>query len=306
MLGDSTNGLNHDPSDVESRLYQVGNAMQSLQRNQQDFALSATDKNHLTKLLEIWADDPVPEQNSFMSSALFEDATKQSIRELAEALTSIMGQIAVSRHLWDKIYAKMIRSTAINLPAFALALGLVKTSPEGTNEVAKALRVGLTSDDDETASNAVRGIYRWLAATSDLESKVPQPPEDLVLEVGIAIASRRNAVIVAAMQLAEWIYGNGQDSHKETIQQLVDHGLTYLAQELRYDHPHDNSDEIPRKRFYCAKLAVAMGKCGLGESPAVVTWLEMAKEDPLPEVRQAIAENDPHQSWRNRPQIEPD
>ena len=108
-------------------------------------------------------------------------------------------------------------------------------------------------------------------------------------EIGIAIASRRNTVIVAALQLAAWVFNNGQDPHKEAIQQLVEDGLRYLAQELRYDRDHENPDEVPRIRLYCAELAVAMAKSGMDENPVVTRWLEIAKNDPLPEVRNAVA-----------------
>ena len=47
------------------------------------------------------------------------------------------------------------------------------------------------------------------------------------------------------------------------MQLLVEDGLRYLAQELRYDRNHENPDEVPRKRLYCAELAAAMTKCGL-------------------------------------------
>ena len=35
-------------------------------------------------------------------------------------------------------------------------------------------------------------------------------------------------------------------------------------------------------------LAAAMAKDGLHQHPAVARWLEMAREDPLPEVRNAV------------------
>ena len=139
------------------------------------------------------------------------------------------------------------------------------------------------------ATNAVSGIHQWLEAASDPGSKVPQPPDDLVREIGIAIASRRNTVIVAALQLATWIFENGQKSHKVAIQQLVEDGLRYLAQELRYDREHENPYEVPIKRLNCAELAAAIAKYRLDESPAAARWLEIARDDPLPEVRDAVA-----------------
>ena len=291
----SANDLNHDdPSDVASRLWQAGRAIQSLQRNQQELTLSHAEKDHLTRLLDIWAEDPVPEQGLFEWSAFFGSYIKDMILDVTGALPSVMGQITISQGLGDKIYEKMRQLTDKNLPAFALVPGLVKINPEWTTALAIALRVGLASDDETIASNAARGLYHWLETTSNTESNTPQPPDDLVLEVGIAIAARRNTVITAAMELAAWIYGNGQDPHKEAIQQLVEDGLRYLAEELRYDRQHNNPDEVPRKRFHCAKLAAAMAQCGLGENPAVARWLEIAQEDPLPEVRRAVTEHGPH------------
>ena len=92
------------------------------------------------------------------------------------------------------------------------------------------------------------------------------------------------------LEVAQWIFQEGQDSHKEAIRQLVEDGLSYLAQELRYDREHENPDRVPRKRLYCVRLAVEMAKDGLDASPAVARWLDMAKEDPLPEVRAAIGQ----------------
>ena len=288
ILGNSTNRLNHDPQDVESRLWQVGKAIWSLQGHGKNLILPETDKEHLAELLESWADDPVPDQDSFAKSAILANSTKQLIQNVAEALPPIMGDITMSQQLGDKIYEKMQQLTASNLPAFALAAGLVKINPERAQEVATALRVGVTSDDYQLATNAISGIHQWLEAASDPESKVPPPPDDLVREVGIAIASRRNTVIITALQSAAWIFDNGQDSHKEAIQKLAEDGLRYLAQELRYDHEHQNPDEVPRKRLYCAELAAAMAKSGMDGSPVVVLWLEIAKDDPLPEVRDAV------------------
>ena len=294
IYGNSPNGLNHDPHDVESRLWQVGEAIQALQRLGQSLMLSHADKKHLTRLLESWAEDPAPEKDSLGRSALLGDSTKQLTLDMAEALLPIIDEIAVSQQLGNKIYAKMQQLTANHLPAFALAAGVVKINPNRAGEVATALRVGVTSDDRQMAESAVAGIYQWLEATSHPESKIPQPPDDLVREVGIAIASRRNTVITTTLQLAAWIFDNGQDSHKEAIRHLAEDGLRYLAQELQYDREHEKPDEVPRKRLYCAQLAAAMAKCGLDESPIVARWLEMARKDPLPEVREAVAPGMPH------------
>ena len=171
-----------------------------------------------------------------------------------------------------------------------MATTLVKVIPERIEDIATALRVGMTSDDEELATDATRGVYLWLERALNPESPVPQPPDDLVREVGIAIASRRNTVLISALDIARWIFEEGLESHKETVRQLAEDGLKYLAEELRYNRDHENPGEVPEKRFYCVKLAVAMARDGSDTSLAVANWLDMAGEDPLPEVRAAVGQ----------------
>ena len=66
-------------------------------------------------------------------------------------------------------------------------------------------------------------------------------------------------------------------------------GLDYLAEELRYEREHDN--EIPNLRWRCAQLASSMSKAGLECRPEVIRWLELASNDPFPEVRYAMSDN---------------
>ena len=288
IRGGSANGLNHDTLDVESRLWQIGSVIRTLRRRGQHLALPEADAEHVAKLLLTWAEDPVPEKGSSWGRAFLGDHTAQVTKLIAEAIFWMIGEITPPEYVRAQILTKMQELVARDLPAYDLAAGLVRTNPERADAIATLLRVGITSNDDEMAANAVSGIHHWLEAASDPRAETPDPPEDLVREIGFAIASRRNTVIVAAMQLAAWIFENGQDADKQAIKNLASHGLRYLGQELQYDREHEKPDEIPEKRLYCVELAVAMANSGIDDDPAVTHWLETAKEDPLPEVRQAI------------------
>jgi hypothetical protein len=293
IYGNSSNGLNHDPRDVESRLWQTGQAIRILRKRGEELTLSSAEKAHLESLVKYWIEDPMPQSGQWEIFQTLADLTKQRIQDMTAALPPVIEEINVPSALGEKLYAKMQQLTEKQIPALSLSAALVKLIPERSEDIAIALRVGMTSDDDELAANAVSGVYLWLKAVLDSESQVPQPPNDLVREVGIAIASRRSTVIVPALQVAKWIFHEGQASHKESIRQLVEDGLTYLAQELRYDRKHENPDEVPRKRLYCVELAAEMARDSLNESPPVTRWLEMAREDPLPEVREAVATRRP-------------
>ena len=288
IYGNSTNGLNHNARDVESRLWQAGQAIRILRELGEDLTLSLAEKTHLEELVKCWIEEPIPQSDNWEFSPTFTELTKQRLADVAAALPPVMEEINAPPSLAEKLYAKGQQLTEQQIPVLSLPAALVKFIPGRSEDIAIALRVGMTSDDGELAIDAMSGLYIWLKAASDSESGVPQPPDDLVREVGIAIASRRSAAIVPALQVAKWIFHEGQASQKELIRQLVEDGLTYLVEELRYDRKHENPDEVPRKRLYCVELAAEMAKDGQNASPAITGWLEAATEDPLPEVRKFV------------------
>ena len=216
------------------------------------------------------------------------NAHKRHWTEVAEVLQAIIVEIALPVSVGEKLHSKLQVLIENRMPALALAAGIVQAAPDRVNEIATELRVGLTSDDRDLAASAMTGVFLWLEAALNNESEIPPPPNDLVREVGIAIASRRSTVITAALPVAQWIFDKGNESHKDAIRQLVEDGLNYLATELSYDRYHENPDSIPLQRLFCAQLALAMAKDGLDQQSAVTRWLEIAREDPLPEVRNAV------------------
>ena len=291
MNANSNNGLNHDTQDVDSRLWQVGHAIMSLRSHGQRLKLSGQQKSKLSKLVAIWAEAAIPEFAA-PEHPLFPhvgEAHKARIRAVTRALPGITGEIELSEETGEKLYEKMQTLNECQIPALAMASSVAKATRKRLADVATALRVGMTSNDNILADDAVEGLRLWIDATLEADSSVLDPPDDLVREIGIAIASRRSPVLPGALATARWIFENGDQAHKEAIRQLAHDGLNYLAEELRYDRAHDDPDEVPLQRLFCAQLAAAMAEDGLQEHPTVARWLEIDKEDPLPEVRNAVA-----------------
>ena len=178
----------------------------------------------------------------------------------------------------------------LQIPVFDLSATVVTITPTRLEDVATMLRVGITSNSHELATSAASGIRLWLSESSGPESDTPVPPRDLIREIGVAIAYRRATSLVGALQAARWIFESGTGASKKAIRQLVEDGFDYLGTELSYDRDHENPDDIPLLRRLCTELAVEMAKDGQHQHPAIVRWLESAKEDPLPEVRDAVGE----------------
>ena len=101
-------------------------------------------------------------------------------------------------------------------------------------------------------------------------SRTPMPPDNLVREIGVAVAHRRATSLPGALQAAKRIFENGTQANKEAIILLVADGLDYLATELSYDCNHENPDDVPLLRLLCTELAVAIAKDESNQHPAVV------------------------------------
>ena len=294
----SSNGLNHNPKDTKSRLWQIGNAIKSLRENRQHFALSDSEKAHVALLVQTWADDQVPERLlSETSMESFRNGYRAQVRAIAQVLPTVV-QVIDSPDLavGEKIYGKMRQLTDLQVPALDLCPTVVKLIPTRVEDVATLLRIGLASNIEEEAASAASGIRLWLSESSNPEPITPPPPDDLVREIGLAIAYRRRTSLSGSLQAARWIFENGSESNKEIICGLATDGLRYLATELSYDRHHENPEDIPLWRLLTTELAVAMAKNVQDPDPVVAEWLEAAKEDPLPEVRNTASEWQPSTS----------
>ena len=60
-----------------------------------------------------------------------------------------------------------------------------------------------------------------------------------------------------------------------------------MAEELSYDRDIQDVEEIPTLRLLCARLAAIFAQDDFEDSTVIAEWLEIAKDDPFPEMRTA-------------------
>ena len=223
----------------------------NLRSRGQRLKLSDTEKTNLQRLVEIWAEATMPEFAALDHPPFHHvgNAHKERIRAVTRVFPAITGEIGLSEEAGEKLFAKIQTLNENQIPSLALATSVVKATPKRLTDVATALRVGMTSNKKDLATDAVEGVRLWIEATLNAESGTPHPPDDLVREIGIAIASRRSPVMTDALEAARWIFANGNQIHKNAIQHLAQDGLSYLAEELRYDREQDTPDEVPCNGF---------------------------------------------------------
>ena len=267
-------------------LWHVGWAIRILAGHGKALRLSEQERSFLEISIERWAEEEVP-MSDLASITRLDDFLYEPIRRAMEGLWHLLLAIRISEPVARKLYAKIGRLDRKDFPAWRLAPGFAMALPDRFDEIVLSLRMGLASDDSRSARGAAEDLWFWLQAATVLEDGPPPPPDDLVREIGIAIATRRKAMLPVALQVAKWIFAEGAPQHRDILRDFALQGLGYMAEELRYDRDAEPDRDAPLLRWGCTHLALAMTAAGHGGDPAVARWVENARTDPLPEVRHA-------------------
>ncbi len=273
-----------NPNKIEDVFWNVGVAISELRRKGRPLQLTDDIKKYIEDLVAHWAKTDV----TSLPFPFFQNASREPTRWALRGLASILEEIVLTPPASELLYEKLRKLTDSGIPAFEPIHGLVRIMPERLDELVTWLRMGLASEDDAMAASAMSSLLMWLTASADTEKSLHPPPEDLLREVGFKIASRSSIALPQALQLAAWVFREGTSENQQTVTSLVTQGLSYLAEELRYDREHiseERSEILPLLRLSCAQLAQAMAQRGLRDEPAVDIWLTLGEKDPLPEVR---------------------
>jgi len=260
---------------------QLGTALANLKEFDRPLSLTAVDRAKLSAMVENWITIPVTPDDGPLS--------RSNIHEGVIGLQFILPEIELSSSSSNALFAKAVELNQTNTPGFRMFYGIAKFLPGKIDEIAMSMRMGFASDKVELANEAIFGFHVWLRAVSEEGSLIPAPPDDLLREIGVIIATRRRGVLHRSLRVAQWVFSGGTKEQRDTIAQPALHGLRYLIEELCYDRDHgeDGELEIPLLRWSCAHLALSMLASGYQDDSTVALWSKVAIDDPLPEVRYA-------------------
>jgi hypothetical protein len=275
-----------DKEKASIRLAEIGEILQNLKRQDTPFELLETLKANLAQLVGAWATHHTPKQGRPDPFLFNQDRGEEAVAGVAAILPYIDMTDALLQILWSKVDDMDDASGAQPFSGFPLYPLLAGYSPNKTTELIERLRRTLLSDKEDQVSMAVNSLVSWIVAYESFSEDVKSGLRSLVREVGIGIAARRDAILRSALSLAGWIFRKGPNELKTLIAADCDHGLTALVEEATYSRTGTTMD-IPSIRARCFRLAVAMANAGFSEPRGVIAWLANAKDDPLPEVRNA-------------------
>ena len=221
------------------------------------------------------------------SESIFPGDENDKTQKAISGLESLLLEIGAPEEVSQKLYRKALKLNETATPTRGVYAGLVRLLPQLREEIVQELITALASDASKVAGDALRGLAVWLRAVSEEMDGVVLPPTELVREFGLILATRRKAALANALKVAEWIFANGSDEHRNELAPLAAKGLGKLAQELQYGKRQDEEIDVPLLRWRCALLARSMEQRGFDSDQSVIRWRKEAMHDPLPEMRHA-------------------
>ena len=271
------------PMYLEDTLWNVGRAISGLRERGGSFPITDEEREYLIKLVSQWAKSPTV-SNVFDPMGLLQRYRSWAL----QGLVPILATVEIPESVGETVFEKLRGLTYSGISAFSPIGGLVRILPHRADELAHWLRTGLASGNRNIATGAVYGLANWLHESSSFNASVGSVPEDILRELGLIIAARRKESLSAALQVARQVFEHEGEDSQGIIADPILNGLDYLAEELRYVQGDEDAADL---RWRCAQLASSMSEAGLDDRPAVVRWLEIASDDPYPEVRHATLGN---------------
>ncbi len=231
------------------------------------------------------------------ASAFGEESIEKKIQNLLYALRDVVFPRA-SKAMKQSLKV-LIDDISANSMSIQMLLPIMPLIGSDLDIEAK-MRLGLASHDRHVYVTTLQGLLFWVRSESQSKqsndhSPLPELPINLIRELGVIVANRRQPHLDQAMAAVEVYLHSSGDTLDAQFLNSLNHGLHYLQTELDYRFWDDGSshfgyDQIPNLRLETVQIALCMKNIRGVDSDAVIGWIETAKVDALPEIRRVVAD----------------
>lgn len=228
----------------------------------------------------------------------------ESIERRIQNLLNALRDVVFPRAVWSAMgqaLKELIEDISANGMPIQMLLPVMPSLGSSVN-VESRMRLGLASHDRDVYVRTLQGLLYWVRGDSRIgklddnnHPNLPELPINLIRELGVIVANRRQPHLDQAMAAVEVFLRSSSDELDQQFLNSLNHGLHHLRTELDYRFWDDGNsqfdyDEIPNLRLETVQIAVCMKTKHGVDSEAVNQWIETAKADTLPEIKRLVAE----------------
>ena len=269
---------------LDQSLYAIGDAKERSDSQGFAFDLSREDEIFVVEQLRRWANVGV---SKFLFLPELDGSRRVQANNAVRGIAVLSMHVDVPSDVAEGLLRKSRQLDEVGVSTMPLLVGLTRSRPALREQAATTIRKALVSVERKLAVDATSGLQCWLhfAKSGILDA----PPEELIREVGAIVETRRRVALPSALWLAEWVFVHGAKRDQDLLRVPVKEGMRSLISALRYEDSQDTDDDfdVPLLRWRCVGIARALADSGCG-GETVSAWLDLAAEDPLPEVRRRV------------------
>lgn len=272
---------------LESYFDEFGIIMDGCRRNRIHLLLSPEEDSIVKSMIKKWASE---EFNPPSRLFLKQEHKNKELQKLI-GIARLLPFLALSREEAAMIQARIVSLENSNIACFILYPPLLSQHPELEKELIIRLKTAMIGDDEEFATFSFQALFFWLSLT-ETEEDAPPPSLGIADELGGIISMRHEPALSHALLFASHLFKYHAPLAKEIEQKCIQ-GLEHLFTSCDYQQAVTSGlaerVDIPLIRKNCVELAVAMRDAGYSDNIILMRWIEIAKNDPLPELRNLVA-----------------
>jgi hypothetical protein len=257
----------------------------------------------LRKFRDWWEEEGRDLLITTANSPYFGSMQEEPIRRRLEWILEALRRIIIPRARPGTTLAREVMEFVDDMDSRNVAVepvlpALLHLDPGRVRATASRLRRALAAHDEKKQRAALNGLASWLRNQTGSPLAVrgyqlPRMPENLLQELGSIIANRRQPGLLVALEAAITVLERFPHRANRGFIDSLRVGLDSLLAETEYranDEPGGQVpyEAVPTYRMLAARLANLLAGVRGGRSEVVDRWIEAARTDPLPEVRQAV------------------
>jgi hypothetical protein len=205
---------------------------------------------------------------------------------LAESILSVVDLNGLGKDRIEKLLNRVEAGT-LNSALIALA-EIVRLEGSRENKAVELLHRAIVSREQNAVVYSLSGIERWrLLSGKGSVGKVPQRLKQATITIA---AGAREPWLSSALYVAGKFVEDGDvsDGDKQELLVVLDRLQTEMAY-TSWDMDDARTVNITHIRAQCVKLAEQLRHAGVVHA-AITFWIDHSKDDPMPEVRYALAD----------------
>jgi len=234
-------------------------------------------------------------QNMFLSPAGW---AKTLIEQVAEVIDEVLLQReVVPAQVLEPVLAAVTDAAEVELPVLRVYPKLATFRPRFRGKLVEEIVSRLSGLDVDRLKEGLVALNHW--ANQLMDSRIPRIPDVVIAAVKGQLDAEYSYGLIHILDTVGNLFRRLPSAQSRRLLDRCESSLGHWSQRLTYKPANRTGESDPHLRAELPDLRAAMTRlCVIAEnhhlaSDTLSNWLESVRDDPMPEIRRVLAEQEP-------------